>query len=60
MPKYCVTVLKEVWEKADIEVEAEHGAAAERAAISLAKTDESIEWRHDETRAFDTIKVRRA
>ena len=57
MPKFHVTLMKEVWEKATVVVEAADETAAENTAIALAETDEEIEWRYEETRSIDAIKV---
>ena len=57
MPKFHVTLMKDVVEKATVVVEAADETAAENAAIALAETDEEIEWRYEETRSIDAISV---
>jgi hypothetical protein len=57
MQKFSVTVIKEVWERAVIEVEAADKTAAASAAIEQAQTDEAIAWRWEETHSYDAIAV---
>jgi hypothetical protein len=59
MPKFCVELIKDVWEKAWVEVEAADEAAAAAAAVVLAEFGEEakIEWHWDETNSIEAIKV---
>ena len=60
MPTFHVTLLKEVWMKASVTVDAANREEAESAAIALGETDESLEWRHHETPSIDAIDVEEA
>jgi hypothetical protein len=58
MPKFCVTLLREVWDKARVVVDAADEAAAEAAALALTETDETIEWIYDSTPMIDAVDVK--
>ena len=60
MPTFHVTLIKEIWEKASVVVDAADREEAERAAIALGETDESIAWRHHETPSIDAVDVEEA
>jgi hypothetical protein len=58
MPKFCVTLLREVWDKARVVVDAANSEAAEAAALALTETDETMEWVYDQTPAIDAVDVK--
>lgn len=60
MPTFHVALLKEVWMKASVTVDATTREEAESVAITLGETDESIEWRYYETPSIDAIDVEEA
>jgi hypothetical protein len=57
MLKFRVIVIKEVWQRAELAVEAADETAAISAAIAQAQTDEAIEWRWQATHGYDAIAV---
>jgi hypothetical protein len=58
MPKFLVTVARDLWEKAEIEVEAANKEAAQEVAIKKAEDDDGIEWDRQEIGQFDPLDVK--
>ena len=57
MTKFLVTVVKEIWKKAEIEVEAADESAANDAAIEQAEEDETITWCWERTQSYDAVAI---